>query len=129
MSRVNEIFSVNRLRQSWSQKDKIAGPNEKNDGVSASPDYKHAMDVFERLVFLAKAQYSEIQMIPLDLLFDNLKEKLSIRFGETENSISETMSEQLSGEQNISEPEITETDIIELLDTIEDIAEGFDCLR
>ena len=128
MSRVNEIFAVNKLRQSWSQKEKAAGSKGKN-GALASPDYKNAMEVFDRMVVIAKNRYSDAQMIPLDLLFENLKEMLSIRFTEVDNSISEDMSEQAPAEPIISEPEVTETEIIKLLDTIEDIAEGFDCLR
>ncbi len=119
MSRVNEIFAVNKLRRWWSQKDEAADSKKKNDGVLASPDLKNVIEVFERLVFIAKNRYSDAQMIPLDLLFESLKEKLNIKFTGIDNSVSE----------NISEPEITNTEIIELLSTIEDIAEGFDCLR
>ncbi len=129
MSRVNEIFAVNRLRQSWSQKDEAAGLKEKKDGALASPDLKNVMEVFERLVFIAKNRYSDAQMIPLELLFESLKEKLNIKFTGVDSSISEDMLELTPVEPVISEPEISESEIIELLSTIEDIAEGFDCLR
>ena len=110
---LDDIFSPERLRRSW-QQDEVAAES-KEERAAEPHEAETPLAVFQRLRGRIQERFPGKQGESLQVLMDELEEKLLKRFPQTDDS-------EVSAEDNSSLNQEIET----LLNDIEDLAEALE---
>lgn len=112
--RLDKLFSLDSLRQKWEKNDATA-EKQFQENTPCEKRNQNAMNLFNHLQNLIHQRFSNKKKDALDVMMDELKTFLSIRFPKTYNA-----------QITIDDKKTLNADIEETLNGIEDIVEAFE---